>query len=158
MKLTTQLAVDHRNMVNKRASDTKQQLQTIFEPYIGKKVWKITGRGGLVAPLKKRFEGFREEEQFNCQGTKWRLWVMATYGWMTAEIDYWHHETSYTKQTINIGRTDNESGVLKEFYEESFKSDYSKDEVEAASEKIHELKQEIYSLEGSIREFTRLYS
>ena len=139
-----QSTIDARNAVNRQADMIEGHLIRILSPYQGKKVWKTSGYGGLIAKLEKELDAYRVMHNVE---HPWRLIVRSDVSWITAELSLWTQEAGYTKETLYLGKRD-DSGILTELGECKKRQTYDLEEVKLTAEKI-------YSLEKQARELKR---
>ena len=155
-----------RNAVNLKTNQVQKELIEFFRPFIGKKVRTISGYGGWSKLVKKELELYlsnlwnSERYRVICRSSSGSLWfeIDTTYQYDT--IDYKgreDHSTSYVKAEFYVGSWDESTGNLKEVYEdekiEPRKTDWTVEELAATRKKIKEMKEELMSLESSVREF-----
>ena len=141
-----QSTVDARNAVNRQADETEGHLIRILSPYQGKKVWKMSGYGGLVAKLEKELGTYRENHNVK---HPWRLIVRSDVSWITAELSLWTQEAGYTKETLFLGKRD-DSGVLTELGECQKRQIYDLEEVQLTESMIYDLEKQARELEKTI--------
>lgn len=141
-----QSTVDARNAVNRQANETEGHLIRILSPYQGKKVWKTSGYGGLVAKLEKEFDTYCESHNVE---HPWRLIVKSDVSWITAELSLWTKEAGYTKELIFLGKRDN-SGVLTELGECKKRQIYNLEEVRLAESMAYDLEKQARELRRTI--------
>ncbi len=153
-----------RNAVNLKTNQVQKELIEFFRPFVGKKVRTISGYGGWSKLVKKELELYfsdlwnSERYRVICHSSCGSLWfeIDTTYQYDT--IDYKgreDHSTNYVKAEFYVGSWDESTGNLKEVYEkiEARKTDWTVEELSTTRKKIKEMKEELMSLESSVREF-----
>ena len=157
-----------RNAVNLKTNQVQKELIEFFRPFIGKKVRTISGYGGwskkgcvVEGPLNLYLDDLRDEGyRVICRSSCGSLWfeIDTTYQYDT--IDYKgreDHSTDYVKASFYVGSWDESTGNLNKVYEdekiEPRKTDWTVEELAATRKKIKEMKEELMSLESSVREF-----
>ena len=150
----TRTAVNCRNIVNLKANQVEGHLLRILSPYQGKKVWKTSGYGGLIAKLQKEIEAYENDHNISHPCGRWRLIVRSDVSWITAELDYFVQEVGYTKETIFLGKRDN-NGTLLELSECRKRPQFIYEDVIATEEKAYELEKQARELRSDIACFKR---
>ena len=157
-----------RNAVNLKTNQVQKELIEFFRPFIGKKVRTISGYGGwskkgcvVEGPLNLYLDDLRDEGyRVLCRPSAGSLYfeIDTTYQYDT--IDYKgreDHSTDYVKASFYVGSWDESTGNLYKVYEDEKiqlrKTDWTVEELAATRKKIKEMKEELMSLESSVREF-----
>ena len=133
------LQVATRNKVNAKANYVSTYLRELLSNYFGKKIVKFT-------PYKAWTKAVNEEIhklQLNLQSQKYRLVFHFGHGHVSAEIDTYFtcdNATRYIKQSFYVARYNNDNGLLTEVSSiDSFRTDYTVQEIKDKSEKLSEL-------------------
>ena len=165
-----------RNAVNLKTNQVQKELIEFFRPFIGKKVRTISGYGGWSKLVKKELELYFDDlwnpasdlltdssllrYRVICHSSAGSLYfeIDTTYQYDT--IDYKgreDHSTDYVKASFYVGSWDESTGNLYKVYEDEKiqlrKTDWTVEELAATRKKIKEMKEELMSLESSVREF-----
>jgi len=155
-----------RNAVNLKTNQIQKELIEFFRPFVGKKVRTISGYGGWSKLVKKELELYlsdlwnSERYRVICRSSNGSLFfeIDTTYQYDT--IDYKgreDHSTSYVKAEFYVGSWDESTGNLNKVYEDEKiqlrKTDWTVEELSTTRKKIKEMKEELMSLESSVREF-----
>ena len=141
-----QSTIDARNAVNRQADMIEGHLIRILSPYQGKKIWKMSGYGGLVAKLEKELDAYRVMHNVE---HPWRLIVRSDVSWLTAELSLWTQEAGYTKETLYLGKRD-DSGILTELGECKKRQIYDLEEVRLTESMAHDLEVQAMQLRSTI--------
>ena len=147
----TRTAVNCRNIVNHKANEVEGHLLRILSPYQGKKVWKTSGYGGLIAKLQKEIKAYEDNHNISYP---WRLIVRSDVSWITAELSYFVQEAGYTKETLYLGKRD-DNGTLLELGECRKRPQFIYEEVIEAEQKAYELERQAWKLQSSIACFKK---
>jgi hypothetical protein len=147
----TRAAVNCRNIVNFKANEVEGHLLRILSPYQGKKVWKTSGYGGLIAKLQKEIEAYEKDHNIS---NPWRLIIRSDVSWITAELDYFVQEIGYTKETLYLGKRD-DNGTLVELGECRKRPQFTYENVIAIEEKAYELEKQAREMRSSIACFRK---
>jgi hypothetical protein len=142
----TRTQINCRNIVNAKANEVEGHLARIFSPYQGKKVWKTSGYGGLIAKLQKEIEAYEYDHNIS---HPWRLVLRSDVSWITATLDYFVSEVGYTKECIFLGKR-NDKGVLVELSECIKRPQFIDEEVFATEKRIWELEKQARELKSTI--------
>ena len=114
-------------------------------------MWKTSGYGGLIAKLEKEIEAYKNDHNIS---HPWRLIVRSDVSWITAELDYFVKEVGYTKETIFLGKRD-DNGTLLELSECRKRPQFIYEDVIATEEKAYELEKQARELRSSIACFRK---
>lgn len=143
--------VNCRNIVNFKADQIEGHLIKILSPYQGKKVWKISGYGNLIAKLQKEIEAYTDDHNISYP---WRLIIRSDVSWITADLSYFVQEVGYTKEMLYLGKRD-DNGTLLELGECRKRPQFIYEEVAATEQKAYELEKQARELRSSIAYFKK---
>ena len=150
-----QRAIDARNELNAIADRLEPELQAIMSDYLGKKVWKTSGYGGLMAAISGRIN--REIEL----PERCRMLFESPVSWITARLDYRYDVAAggvnYIREDFQIARR-NDSGVMTEagsLIYPSGRPQYTLAQVKDIKDRIYEIEKDSRELRRSIACFTR---
>jgi len=144
-------AVNCRNIVSLKANVVEGLLIRILSPYQGKKVWKTSGYGGLIAKLQKEIEAYENNHNIS---HPWRLIIRSEVSWITAELSYFVQEVGYTKETLYLGKRD-DNGTLIELGECRKRPQFTYENVIAIEQKAYELEKQAREMRSSIACFRK---
>ena len=156
MQIIDQAAIDARNELNRTADRVERDLQALMASQLGKKVWKISGWGGLTSAVAKKLATIEAELP-----PRYRLIIRSEVSGIWADLDV-HYDRSmggvnYIKESFRIGRRDDD-GVMAEAdapaYPEGRKQFVLAD-VKAAADRAYQLESEARELRSSIACFNR---
>ena len=146
--MTLAAKVNATNCVNKLAEEIRNKINTILEPYIGKKVIKIT-------PYKTFIKKISDEMDILRAGYGCSIIFQFYSCSISAEVSYRYsvseHRTERVTKTIAIAEISFDN--LSSLKEPEEYTEYTLEEVEATINKIKELDVEIYALRGKILPF-----
>lgn len=161
MQRTKQTDIDARNKLNAMADCFEPALISALASLAERKVWKVSGYGGLTVAAKKVVDdlaaSFGLTHEFG-----WRLVITSPVTSLTAELTY-RYETgetgcAYATEAFRIGRRD-DSGILTEPEAEvtypAGRPQFTVHEVETALARAFELETQARDLRRSVSCFTR---
>jgi hypothetical protein len=152
--MTLDLHVATRNKVNAKANYVSTHLQSLLSNYLEKKVVKFTPHKTWTANVKKEIDKLQEqlkEQQF-------RIMFCISHGNISAEIDTTFPvdggSVRYVKTWFYIGRFNEDTGALTEVsWIDSFRTDYTVQEITFKSEKLKEYEEICRSLKSELSRF-----
>lgn len=154
MSLALQVAT--RNKVNSKANYVRKYLQDFLQDYIGKKIIKVTPYKTFTAKIKDQLADFDDRliEQ------KYRLVVSFFDHNVYAQIDTTYavseYGVNYVKQEFYVCSVEN--CILTEIREcETFRADYTEQEITDKRAQIAELDRQISALTGEMNRFEKGY-
>ena len=150
-----QRAIDARNQLNRKADEVEPMLQALFAGFLGKKVWKISGYGGLTAAVNKEVERLSEAHGLTHE-QGYRLIIRSEVSWIRAELRLCYRVESGAVQYIdcgfNAGKRDDQ-GILTERGELCYpagRPQFTLDQVQATRKRAYELENQARDLRLSI--------
>ena len=148
ISIIDQRAIDARNELNATADRLEPQLQSIMSDYLGKKVFKLSGYGGLMAGISGRIK--REIEL----PERYQLLFDSPVGWITAELSYRYDlaagGVNYIREDFRIARRD-DHGVMTE----TDSLAYPAGRPQFTLAQVKDVKDRIYEIETKSRELRR---
>ena len=154
MMIIDQRAIDARNALNATADLLEPELQATMADYLGKKVWKISGYGGMTAAVAKRINAIELPDTY-------RLIITSHVSWITAELTYRYDRgdgtVNYIKETFQIARRDDD-GVMTETDSPTYpagRPQFTLAQVETTNKRAFELEQQARDLRRSVAYFNR---
>ena len=146
--MTLAAKVEAVNLVNKLAEEIRNKINTILEPYIGKKVIKTTPYKTFIKKISDEMDILRAD--YGCSI------IFHFYSCsISAEVSYRYsvseHRTERVTKTISIAEISFDN--LSSLKEPEEYTEYTLEEVEATINRIKELDNEIYALRGKILPF-----
>lgn len=156
MQIIDQAAIDARNQLNRTADRVESDLQALMASHLGKKVWKISGWGGLTSAVAKKLQTIEQELP-----PRYRLIIRSEVSGIWADLDLCYERpeggVNYIKESFRIGRRDDD-GVMYEAdtpnYPEGRKQ-YDLKDVKETLNRAHQLESEAVSLRCSVACFRR---
>ena len=156
MQIIDQAAIDARNELNRTADRIERDLQDLMTFHMGKKVWKISGWGGLTSAVSKKFQTIEDELP-----PHYRLIIRSEVRGIWAHLDL-HYErpeggVHYVNEAFRIGRRDGD-GLMTEADSPTYpegRKQFTLAEVKAAAERARQLETEASALRSSIACFKR---
>jgi hypothetical protein len=146
--MTLAAKVEATNLVNRLAREINDKINTILEPYIGKKVIKTTPYRTFIKKISDEMDILRAG--YGCSI------IFHFYSCsISAEVSYRYsvseHRTERATKHFDIARINFDD--LSSLKEPEEYTEYTLEEVEATINKIKELDDEIYALRGKILPF-----
>jgi len=156
MQIIDQAAIDARNELHRTADRVERDLQALMAAHIGKKVWKISGWGGLTSAVAKKLATVESELP-----PRYRLIIRSEVSgiWADLDVNYDRPEggVNYIRESFRIGRRDDD-GVMTEADVPAYpepREQFTLAEVKAAADRAYELEQQARQLRSSIACFNR---
>ena len=154
MMIIDQKAIDARNHLNATADRFEPELQSLMADFLGKKVWRISGYGGVTAAIAKRIDAIELPEGY-------RLIITSPVGWITAELTYRYDRgdgcVNHIKESFQIARRDDD-GVMTETDSLAYpagRPQFTLAQVETTKARAWELESQARDLRSSIACFSR---
>jgi hypothetical protein len=152
--MTLDLQVATRNKVNAKANYVSTYLQSLLSNYFEKKVVKFTPYKTWTAQIKKEIEKLQQQ----LQDSKFRIVFNFGYGNIFAEIDTTFPVDGggvrYVKQHFYVARFNENTGALTEIScVDSFRTDYTAQEIEEKGQKLSELSKIVSELKSELSRF-----
>ena len=152
MQIIDQSAIDARNELNRTADRVEPDLQALMASHLGKKVWKISGWGGLTSAVAKKLATIEAELP-----PRYRLIIRSevTSIWAKLDLCYDRPEggVNYINEEFRIGRRD-DAGVLVEPEEQltypEGRKQYKLEDVKETFKRARQLESEATSLRCSV--------
>ena len=151
-----QAAIDARNNLNAMADQVEPELQALMADHLGKKVWKISGWGGLTSAVAKKLATIEAELP-----ERYRLIIRSEVSGIWADLQYRYRTPDggyiYSKETFRIGYRD-DNGVMTEADTLAYpdgRPQFVLAEVKAAADRAYQLESEARELRSSIACFNR---
>ena len=146
--------VDNRNRCNDITNILSAQLKESFEPFLFKKVRKISGYKGFLKATNKIIESYTTDKIIGLNSHD-KILIFGHYTSLICQLQLWDaEEKRYTENTIYFGRFDDETGILTALAEPTeYRTDLNIDEFHNAQNNIRELKKELEKHESVIKEF-----
>lgn len=147
--------IEARNTFNTIANEVEGHLIRLLSDWQGRKAWKVSGHGGMVAALNSAFNTYCASHGYNVRDCEppcpiW-LSLYCRHGQIVANL---RHLPTAQKEEIYLGRT-NDAGILTQLYEcRKRRTDYTAAEVAAAFQKAYQLECEARELRSAMRDFT----
>ena len=155
MMIIDQRAIDARNRLNRKADDVEPMLQALFASYLGKKVWRISGYGGLTAAVAKEVERLANAHGLTHE-SGYRLIISSEVAWIRARLQLRYNVESggvnYIDCGFHAGKRDDQ-GVLIERAElcyPAYRPQFTLDQVQATKKRAYELEQQARDLRSSV--------
>ena len=152
--LIDQKAIDARNALNKTADWLEPELQAAMADFLGKKVWRISGYGGLAAAVSKRIDAVQLPDGY-------RLIITSPVRWITAELTYRYDRgdgtVNYIKEDFVIARRDDD-GVMVETDKLTYQGgrpQFTLSQVKSANDRAADLEDQARKLRSSVSCFRR---
>ena len=146
-----QRAIDARNELNATADRLEPELQAIMSDYLEKKVWKISGYGGLMAAISGRIK--REIEL----PEPYRLLFDSPVYRINAELSYRYDlaagGVNYIREHFSIARRDDQGVMMST---ESLA--YPSGRPQFTLAQVKDVRARIYQIEDQSRELRRSIS
>ena len=165
--MINQLTVDAQNTLNRKADQFEPAIIALLrDHFLGKKVWLISGYGGLSAPLKKAIAALETEHGIGGPDSDFFLIIRGEFG-LWAELGYRFSEPTdhgYSRShciraDFRIGRKDDD-GILTEPEAELTYPDgrpqFELEAVKAAAAEARKLEEQARDLRSSISVFERI--
>ena len=156
MQIIDQAAIDARNELNRTADRVEQDLQALMAFNLGKKVWKISGWGGLTASVAKQLATIEAELP-----PRYRLIIRSEVSgiWADLDVNYERPEggVKYVRESFRIGRRDDD-GVMTEADSPAYpdgRKQFTLAMVKATADRAYEYEQQARQLRSSIACFNR---
>ena len=148
--------VSTRNAVNVMANELRLHFADVLDPFIDKKVIKVTPYAYWTVKVKKELEQIEKwmEDQ------KFRLSYTFTDYYVWADLDKTYqvgeHSVDYVKQQFQICKL-RDFVILEScrFDCDKFRTDYTPEEVTQTRKKIRDLENQVSELKSTISEFRR---
>lgn len=152
--MTLDLQVATRNKVNAKANYVSSYLQSLLSNYLEKKIIKFTPYKTWTANIKKEID----ELQKQLQQQKFRLVFSFGVGNIFAELDTTFPVDGggvrYVKQHFYVARFSENTGALTEVsWVDSFRKDYTVQEITDKGEKLTELEKVVRELKSELSRF-----
>lgn len=150
----TQESVNARNTFNALANEVEGHLIRLLSEWQGRKAWKVSGYGGMVAALSLAFDRYCADHGYNLREaeTNCPVWLSLynQHGQIIANL---RHLPSALKAEIYLGRVD-DAGVVTRLSDcRKRRTDYTAAEVTARFEKAYQLESEARELRSSLCDF-----
>lgn len=161
MQRIKQHDIDARNKLNAMADCVEPVLIAALASLTEKKVWKVSGHGGLTAAAKRAVDDLAASFGLTHEAG-WRLVITSPVTSITAELTY-RYETgesacAYATEAFRIGRRD-DCGILTESEANVAypcgRPQYTVHQVETALARAYELESQARDLRRSVACFTR---
>ena len=153
----TQDQIDRQNRHNTVKNEVEAHLVRLLSPWQGKKVWKLSGYGGLVAKLEKEFNAYCDSHGYNDRdGGPDRVWLFMSVpvSSLTVTVKLLN-APSIGDNDIRLARVDDD-GVLGEFYQPcKRRTDYDLTTVTETIAQARELEKQAQELRSGIYPFGR---
>lgn len=150
-----QRKVDTRNKVNTKANELQAEFTKLLQPFVGKKVIKVTPYTTWTKQVAKALDAVTFGPDFAFR----LVYNFCSYS-VYAEIDTTYrideHSVNYVKQEFCVCRLDgNCDGVTLTSLPDlaNFRTDYTAEEVIEKRAKLAELQAELRAVESDLREF-----
>ena len=146
--------VDNRNRCNDITNILSAQIKESFEPFLFKKVRKISGYKGWLKATYAITESYTTDKILGLNSHD-RIQIYSSYTSLICEIKLWDAEEKlWTANTIYFGRFDDETGILTALAEPTeYRTDLTIDEFYHAQNNVRELKKELEKHESVMKEF-----
>ena len=164
---TVELQVEARNRLNALALDYQQSLKAILEPYVGKKVRKVSGYGGWVKALEEQVHeldrGYLQQGvRVHCVFSVTRFWAELSYSYkvgngcsvQTFRESVW---LGHCCTDATYSNDKHPAGVLTELAENAtdLRTDWNAEEVIDLRNQIEYQQHQLRELEARYRNFSR---
>ena len=156
MQIIDQAAIDARNELNRTADRVERDLQALMAAHKGKKVWKISGWGGLTSAVAKKLATIEAELP-----PRYRLIIRSEVSGIYAQLDLNYDRpeggVNYIREDFRIGRRDDD-GVMTEADTPAYpdgRRQFVLADVKAAADRAYELEKQARELRSSIACFNR---
>jgi hypothetical protein len=154
-RTVTAESVSARNAFNGLANETEGHLIRLLSQWQGRKVWKVSGHGGLTTGFSAAFDQYCASHAVNQKlandkaGPVW-LSLFCQHGLMAASL---RHLPSALKADLYLGRTD-DAGILVGLCEcQKRCTGYSVEGVNSAHREAYRLECAARELRSSVRDF-----
>lgn len=147
-------AVAAQNTINALANEIEGHLIRLLSGWQGRKAWKVSGYGGMVAALRGEFDRYCEAHGYNRHDAEpvcpvW-LNLYSQHGCLVLHL---RHLPSALKVECYLGRVD-DAGVLTRLEGcKHRRTDFTPEEVRAAFERAYQLESQARELRSAFREF-----
>ena len=147
-------SVQNRNNCNDFTNILSKQLRDAFEPFMGKKVRKISGYKGWMKQTQKIVDQYVPKNIVGMNDND-RCVIYASYTSLICSIKLWDpSEKVWAENDIYIGRFDDETGILTALNEPTeYPTDLTLDAFYAAQNKARELTKLLSEQETILKEY-----
>ena len=164
---TVELQVEARNRLNTLALQYQQELSSILQPYLGKKVRKVSGNGGWVKALEEQMQelnrGYWQQGiRVHCVFSVTRFWAELSYsykaengcGVQTFRESIW---LGHCCTDATYSNDKQPAGVLTELADKAkdLRTDWNAEEVIDLRNQIEYQQHQLRELEARYRNFSR---
>jgi hypothetical protein len=164
---TVEVQVEARNRLNTLALQYQQELSSILQPYLGKKVRKVSGYGGWVKALEAQVHDldrrYREQGiRVHCVFSVTRFWAELSYSYKLKDSGVTRSLTEsvwlgYCCTDATYSNDEQPAGVLTQLADKAkdLRTDWTADEVIDLRNQIECLQHQLRELDARHRNFDR---
>jgi hypothetical protein len=149
-------SVNNRNAFNALANEVEGHLIRLVSEWQDRKVWKVSGHGGLTAAFNSAFNSYCADHNYNKPHTEEnptsRVWlnIYCQHGQIVASL---RDLTSALKVDLYLGRVDDAGIVNRISACHQRLTNYTVESVSAAFKRAYELETEARVLRSSVSDF-----